>query len=164
MFVFSRWISDDLKFRYNESIEEPLVDISHVMAETIGRPFIEGEISVAELQSMFSRAYEREFSARIFNLDKHDVDIQIYITDGQGTVLFDSLDKNNIGKDFSNWNDIARTLNGEYGARSSPIKGNHKSAENLPTIAFVAAPIMRDETIIGVISVGKPKANVKRFF
>ena len=161
MFIFSQWISDDLKSRYNESLEEPLVDISHILAENIGRQLIIGELSPESLKKGFSRIYSRKFSAKIFKLEKTHVDLQVYVTDKNGIVLFDSLEQSNVGKDYSAWNDVARTLDGKYGARSSPISELKNSKDQ--SIAFIAAPILIDGKVSGVVSVGKPKKNIKQF-
>ena len=161
MFIFSKWISDDLKSRYNESLEEPLVDISHILAENIGRQLILGDINAESLEKDFSRTYLRKFSAKIFELEKTHVDLQVYITDKEGIVLFDSLEPSNVGRDYSAWNDVARTLDGNYGARSSPISELKNS--NDESIAFIAAPILIDGKIAGVVSIGKPKKNIKQF-
>ncbi len=89
--------------------------------------------------------------------------MQVYITDANGIIVFDSLDSSRLGKDYSQWNDVARTLKGEYGARSSPIPDSVKKGDDADVIAFVAAPIIVNDGIVGVISVGKPKYNVRRF-
>jgi two-component system sensor histidine kinase CreC len=43
----------------------------------------------------------------------------VTITDAKGIVIYDSLGRD-LGRDNSRWNDVYRTLRGEYGARSSP--------------------------------------------
>lgn len=163
MFAFARWSSIDLKSRYNESIEEPLVDMAHILSESIGRELLLGEIDSRELKQGFSRIYGRRFSAKIFELEKTHVDMQVYVTDAKGIVIFDSVSEENIGQDYSDWNDVARTLNGEYGARSSPIPNSEKTREDADVIAYVAAPVLQGAQIVGVVSVGKPKLNARRF-
>ncbi len=163
IFSFTRWLSVDLKSRYNEAVEEPLVDIANILAELIGSQIISDEISPQALKALFDKSYRRRLSARIFKLEKIDVDMQIYITDTDGIIVFDSLDSKKLGEDYSQWNDVARTLKGEYGARSSPIPDSMKKGDDADVIAFVAAPIIVGDEIVGVISVGKPKYNVRRF-
>ena len=176
MFWYATWVTDDLKSRYNESLEEPLVDTAHILAETLGVNVVRGVLQGEELVNAFDRIYQRRFSARIFGLEKHQVDLRIYVTDHKGIVLFDSYYPDKLGEDYSRWNDVARTLDGEYGARSSPIlkkpnqvdlafhpaseKGGSDDAMNM---AFVAAPIFDRGKMIGVLSVGKPKHNIARF-
>ncbi|MCP4186051.1 MAG: two-component system sensor histidine kinase CreC [Gammaproteobacteria bacterium] len=163
MFTFTRWLSADLKSRYNEAVEEPLVDVANLLAEIIGSQLLSEKINPQQLKGLFDRSYQRQFSAQIFELEKINVDMQLYITDSQGIVVFDSLDITKIGEDYSQWNDVARTLKGEYGARSSPIPNSLKKGDEVDVIAFVAAPILVDDEIVGVLSIGKPKYNVRRF-
>ena len=163
IFSFTRWLSVDLKSRYNEAVEEPLVDTANILAELIGQQIINQEISPQKLKALFDQTYRRRLSAKIFELEKVDVDMQIYVTDASGFVVFDSLDSSKIGQDYSQWNDVARTLKGEYGARSSAIPDSVKKGDETDVIAFVAAAILLDDEIVGVISVGKPKYNVRRF-
>ena len=162
MLAFIGWLSDDLKYRYNESVEETLVDIAHILAESIGGQLVSGAISSDQLKLAFDRGYARQFRARIFELEKTNVDMQVYVTDAEGIVIFHSLDAAQIGRDYSSWNDVARTLDGKYGARASrPADGDNSDAQM--ATAFVAAPILRGDQIVGVVTVGKPKLNIARF-
>ena len=154
------WLSDGLKYRYNESVEETLVDIAHLLAESVGQQLMRGQVESDELQAAFGRAYRRRFEARIFELEKTNVDMRVYVTDQRGRVIFHSLDPAEVGKDYSQWNDVARTLAGTYGARST--RDSEADDDDIAT-AFVAAPILDGERIVGVVSVGKPKENIRRF-
>ena len=160
MLILVGWLSDDLKYRYNESVEETLVDIAHLLAESAGQQLVNGALKPDQLQQAFSRGYARRFDARIFELEKTYVDMHVYVTDAQGNVIFHSLDPSQIGQNYSQWNDVARTLAGKYGARSTRDLGI--SDDDIAT-AYVAAPIILDEQIVGVVSVGKPKESVRRF-
>ena len=76
--------------------------------------------------------------------------MRVYVTDGTGRVMFDSTGRNE-GRDFSRWNDVSRTLRGEYGARSSrDIAGDDDTQ-----VIYVAAPVRQNGRIVGVVSVGK---------
>ena len=77
MFALTRWLSDDLKSRYNEAVEEPMVDIAHILAESIGNQLLRGEINVDDLKLAFDQSYARRFSAQIFELEKSQVDMQV---------------------------------------------------------------------------------------
>ncbi len=163
MFGFTRWLSDDLKSRYNEAIEEPLVDVAHILAETIGSQMMRGDLDRGQLQRLFDRVYAREFSAQIFRLEKKHVDMFVYVTDRDGRVLFHSADESLVGADYSQWNDVILALQGQYGARSSIAAGAKADDEDADVTIFVAAPILQGERIVGVVSVGKPKDNIRRF-
>jgi two-component system sensor histidine kinase CreC len=163
MFGFTGWLSDDLKSRYNEAIEEPLVDVAHILAESIGGELLRGNLDSAHLQQLFDRVYAREFRARIFRLEKTHVDMMVYVTDADGRLVFHSVDEALVGQDYSQWNDVVRTLAGEYGARSSISRATRVDADEADVTMFVAAPILQGDRIAGVVSVGKPKDNIRRF-
>ena len=138
MFGFTRWLSDDIRSRYSEAVEESLVDVAHILAESLGGELLRGRLGGGELKTLFDRVYARDFKARIFRLEKTHVDMMIYVTDADGKVVFHSANEGQVGADYSQWNDVYLTLAGEYGARTSnaPALGE-KWADN--TI-FVAAP------------------------
>ena len=163
MFGFTQWLSDDLKSRYNEAIEEPLVDVANILAASIGSQLLDGELGGERLKQFFDQVYARRFRAQIFKLEKNNVDMMVYVTDADGRVVFHSVDESAVGQDYSQWNDVIRTLAGEYGARSSFSSGVQGSDEDADVTIFVAAPIVRQERIVGVVSVGKPKDNIRRF-
>ncbi len=73
--------------------------------------------------------------------------LHIYITDEAGIVLYDSFGRYQ-GADFSQWNDVYLTRQGKYGARTTAVDGE--------TIMYVASPIMHNNQLMGVVSVGKP--------
>jgi len=111
------------------------------------------------MQNSFLELAQRDIDAQIYEIHKQQVDIRVYVTDINGTVIFDSDNDRDLGADYSQWRDAYRTLRGEYGARST---------ENDPlymdgSIMYIAAPILFDNEVIGVISVGKPTRNAERF-
>lgn len=146
-------VASDLHTRYRESAEETLVDIAHILAA-----LIEADPTTLanpkRLSHAFDRAYRRHFSARIYDSTKQRVELRLYVTDSNGIVLFDSLQQD-TGKDFRAWNDINRTLSGQYGARTSRSDPDDPDT----AIMYVAAPIFQDGQIAGAVSVGKPVAS-----
>ena len=153
-----QWIADDLRPRYLESLEEPLVDTAYILAEWFADEFVDDEFNAQPLSEIFHRAYQRRFKAQIYALEKRHVDLRVYVTDRTGKVVFDSVGQD-VGKDYSRWNDVHRTLNGQYGARAS----NEDPHDPVSVVLYIAAPIMRDGELIGVVSVGKPARNADRF-
>jgi two-component system sensor histidine kinase CreC len=158
-FFLVRWIGGDLRPRYLESLEEPLVDTAHILAELLADPFTTQQLNVDRLRQTFQRIYERRFSAQIYGLEKRHVDMRVYVTDHQGIVLFDSDVRGDEGKDYSSWNDVYLSLQGEYGARSSQEDPLNPGS----SVLYIAAPIYRDGAIVGVVSVGKPARNADQF-
>jgi len=84
--------------------------------------------------------------------------LRIYVTDAAGRVVLDSGLPSAVGEDYSQWRDVALTLRGDYGARSTRY-----SADDRSTILVVAAPVLKDGRRLGVVSVAKPVASVQRF-
>jgi two-component system sensor histidine kinase CreC len=81
----------------------------------------------------------------------------VYVTDARGRVVYDSDHGRQVGEDFSQKRDVARTLRGEYGARASyDVPVDEKAL-----VLYVSAPVMAaDGKTVGVLSVGKPAASV----
>ncbi|MCB0344803.1 MAG: two-component system sensor histidine kinase CreC [Bdellovibrionales bacterium] len=154
------WIISDLEPQYRKSTEDPLVDTSRVLAAVAGRTLGQnGEIDTALFRSIFDEVYSQKFSAQIYDFTKTEVDYRVYITDETGTVIFDSDDGRDVGKDYSEWRDVKRTLEGDYGARTSrDIPGEPNFS-----VMYVGAPIVHDNKTIGVLTVGKPTYNTNTF-
>src|SRR5690606_18865070 len=63
-------------------------------------------------------------------------------------------------RDNSRWNDVHRTLRGEYGARSTRSDPDDDSS----SVMYVAAPVLDDAGgIIGVLTVSKPNRTIEPF-
>ncbi|EMM70999.1 hypothetical protein LEP1GSC038_1662 [Leptospira weilii str. 2006001855] len=77
--------------------------------------------------------------------------MQLYVVDERGIVIYDS-EGIRKGLDYSKKNDVYLTLQGKYGARSSPLTVS-ESDKGL----FIAAPVRRNGKIIGAVTVIKPK-------
>lgn len=158
MFFLIDWVRNELRPRYLEGIEESLNDFAHLAAAAVSGLVAQGGDVNAALEEVFSDAYGRRLEAKIYDLIKTEVDLRLYITDDQGIVVFDSL-REAVGKDYSRWNDVRRTLQGEYGARST------RTDQDDPTtsVIHVAAPIMIDGRIKGVLTVAKPPDMINAF-
>jgi two-component system sensor histidine kinase CreC len=158
-FYLVNWVVDDLRPHYMKSMEESLVDESVLLASLVEQMIDNNSIRTQMLRDAFKSAHKRRFEAAIYDLVKNQMNIRVYITDDKGIVLFDSDDSKDEGKDYSNWNDVRRTLRGEYGARTSHgIPGDQSTS-----VLYVAAPIRVDTAIIGVLTVCKPSGSVTFF-
>jgi two-component system sensor histidine kinase CreC len=159
------WVAGDLRFRYSESFEEVMVDSSHLLAQQLAATW--GDATATDfiaLRDATGALADERFRAPIYSAVKTSADIRIYVTDAAGKLLFDSRAGSHRGDDYSRWRDVAQTLRGEYGARTTdeslPEVGGALSAAS---VAYVAAPIIVDGDRVGVVSIGKPKTNIQRF-
>ncbi len=153
------WILDNLRTRYLEGVEEPLVDQANILAAVVGREMQDGQFDPDKWYSAIDGAGSRSFSAPIYQLTKTDVDMRIYMTDTAGKIIFDSQNKGNIGLDYSSWRDVYLTLRGKYGARTTP-----EDAEDPATkVLYVAAPLLADGRILGALTVAKPTTSINTF-
>lgn len=139
-----------------QSTEEGLVDTANLLAEVFREPFISGELSSISSRDILMRYQERNPNALIWGVEKNQLDYSFYITDSDGIVVLDSAMENE-GKDFSKWNDVYLTLQGEYGARSTRLNPYDETTN----IMYVGAPIISDnDQIVGVVSVSKPTSSL----
>jgi two-component system sensor histidine kinase CreC len=152
-------MAGSLRTRYLEGVEEPLVDQANILAALVGRDMEADSFSTEELHAAMDAAHERELSARIYELDKNGVDVQVYITDLAGKVLFHSGDRSQVGEDYSGWQDVRLTLLGEYGARTT----RSDPADPASAVMYVAAPIRVRGELAGVLTVAKPTASINAF-
>ena len=159
------WISKDVADRYSESFEEIMVDTANLLAEIITTDMNSGDTAMQQLDDAFRRLQLRRFSAQIYELEKTSVDIQVYVTDAAGKVIFDTDNGKAVGADYSQWNDVHQTLLGKYGARATRVRSEVSPGDGAQqvTVAYVAAPIYRQDKIAGVVTVAKPKNNIDRF-
>jgi two-component system sensor histidine kinase CreC len=153
------WVLDTMRTRYLEGVEDPLVDQANILAAAVGLEMKQGAFETEKWHEAFKHVYRRPVQAKIYKLVKDRVDIQVYITDDKGFVVFHSLYPEVVGEDYSEWRDVNRTLMGEYGARTSrAVEGDPSSS-----VLHVAAPILLDGKIVGVLTVGKPTTNISWF-
>lgn len=153
------WVVKNLRTRYLESVEDPLVDQANILAGIVGLEMETDRFDSEKLYTAFRTIYNRSLSADIYDMVKSQVDMQIYITDTKGTLIFDSKNNANVGRDYSKWRDVRLTLQGQYGARTT------KSDPDDPTssVLYVGTPLMVKGKIAGVLTVGKPTTNINNF-
>ena len=153
------WIWTTLRTRYLESVEEPLVDAANLIAAQVEREMARPDFSYAALQSTLTRAHARPLSARIYGLDKHAVDLEIYLTDTAGQVLLDTRRPSAVGEDYSAYHDVSLTLAGQYGVRTS----RRDPADPFSSVLYIGAPIYREGKIVGVLTLAEPTVSIEAF-
>lgn len=154
-----RWIVDEVKPRYRESAEETLVETARVLAALAATEVDNGKLHVDNFRSGFREISRQVFSARIYEFLKTKVDLRVYITDNRGIVVFDSDSGRDEGKDYSRWNDVLLTLQGQYGARTTKTDPD----DPISSVLHIAAPILVDDQIVGSLTVAKPTRTANFF-
>ena len=167
--LLAYWVAGDLRSRYSEASEEVMVDSAHLLAAQLAQSWEQPATDrFAAVRGAMQTLRELTFSARIYSVDKTSADIRVYVTDELGDLLYDSRPGSTLGEDYLRWIDVARTIAGGYGARTTeePVAaaaGASAGAATTVSVAYVAAPILVNGKLVGVVSLGKPKTNIQRF-
>ena len=142
-----------------QSQEDTLVDMANVLAELASDDLLAGRMDAGRFAERVRRLSERDPGAAIWGFDKRATTLRIYVVDARGIVVFDSSGRD-LGADYSRWNDVHRTLRGDYGARSTAADPNDPDS----TVMHVAAPIRdADGRIVGALTVAKPNRMIAPF-
>lgn len=158
-YFFISWMMNDVNVQPKKSTEESLVDIAHILAAYLEENIVDQKIFTGPLRAFIEGAGQRRFSAQIYEMNKQQVNLEVYVTDQQGTVIFDSNNGKWVGKDFSDKNDVLLTMKGKYGARTTRLD----KKDPLSSVAYVAAPIFHEGKIIGVCTVAKAWKSINTF-
>ena len=155
LYAFDDRLSKRVERQYLEAAEEGMVDVAQLLAARLEADAFD----LAGLRREWEAARRREFSAQIYALTKTTLDLNLTVTDDRGIVVFDSQDGRAEGQDFRAKREVALTLAGQYGARSTLLDpGDSESS-----VMFVAAPIRRDGRVAGVVSVSKAQRSLFAF-
>jgi two-component system sensor histidine kinase CreC len=138
--------------------EDTLVGTAHMLAAAVAGDMQAGTLLSSGVLERMQAALRGPIRANVSGIDRERLDYRFYITDANGIVLFDS-DGRDAGKDYSRWNDVYLTLRGKYGARSTRSNPDDEAS----TVMHVAAPILANGKLIGVLTVAKPNASVQAF-
>lgn len=142
-----------------QTMEDTLVDTANLLAELARDDLLAGRIADGRFAEGVRALAGRDIGADIWGFEKRRAQYRVYVTDARGIVVFDSSG-DAVGDDYSAWNDVHRTLRGEYGARST----RSDPADDQSSVMHVAAPI-RDEAgrIVGSLTVAKPNQVIAPF-
>lgn len=141
-----------------EVMEDMMVDTANILAELASDDLTAGAISQGRFAAHVRNYAQRPVNAEIWGLRKQSLDFRIYVTDEKGVVVFDS-EGSAVGRDYSGWRDVARTLRGEYGARST----RNVERDDRSSTMYVAAPVRHAGATVGVLTVAKPVATIQSF-
>ena len=164
--LVGRVFVEQVKPGVRQAMEDTLIDSANMLAELASDDMQAGHIGDGRFAARVRALQTRNIEANVAGFAKRGSNFQVTVTDARGIVVFDSKGRD-IGRDNSKWNDVYRTLRGEYGARSTRSDPN----DDASTVMHVAAPIFggnggRDaghRQIIGVLSVAKPNQAMAPF-
>ncbi|KFI12652.1 two-component system sensor histidine kinase CreC [Vibrio coralliilyticus] len=157
-YTVSTTVIQELKPTVRQTTEETLVDMANLLAVLAEEDVANGQISESRFSKLLTAYGLREPEARIWEIGKKAINHRIYITDKDGIVIADSWQQD-VGEDYSRWNDVYLTLRGQYGARSTAEDPD----DPLSTVMHVAAPIYHKGEIIGSVTVAKFNRSVQPF-
>jgi two-component system sensor histidine kinase CreC len=147
---------EEVKPGVRDTLEDTLVDSANLLARMVAADLKAGTMQ----QSALAQAVDGKpgVAALISGVHKKSFDFRATVTDARGVVVYDSTGQD-LGSDYSRWNDVYRTLHGQYGARSTRSDPNDPAT----SVMHVAAPIVSDGRLIGVLTLAKPVSTVQPF-
>lgn len=151
-------VREQVRPAVRQSSEETLVDTANLLAEILRDQVKAGTLGQSALPQLLKAYGQRRPNAQIWGLAKNEVNHRIYVTDAKGIVLLDSSGEA-LGQDYSRWNDVYLTLRGQYGARSTRSDPDDPDS----SVMHVAAPILDNGTLIGVVTVAKPNRSLQPY-
>jgi two-component system sensor histidine kinase CreC len=158
LFVVLRVFIEEVKPGTRLAMEDSLVDAANALALVAAPDLKAGTIASGSFAQALSALPSVDPGATIWGFRKSRIDYRITVTDARGIVVFDSRGQD-LGKDHSQWNDVLRTLRGEYGARSS----GESAYDADRTVMHVAAPVKDGQRIIGVLTVSRPNQTLEPY-
>ncbi len=157
-YMVSKTVIQELKPTVRQATEETLVDMANLLAVMAQEDVANNKLSKSRFSDLLTSYGKREPKADIWSVGKKAINHRIYVTDKNGIVIADSWQQD-VGKDYSQWNDVYLTLRGKYGARSTIEDPD----DPLSTVMHVAAPIYHAGKIIGSVTVAKSNRSVQPF-
>ena len=146
--LLMRDVQQQLRPGMRQVLEDTLADNAQILAASLAPALQNGDIRDPAWQAALRADLVRPRDVHIYQNHKTTNHQQLIITDARGIVLYHS-NPLETGKDYSRWNDILRTLRGEYGARSTQ------------NTMYIAAPVhATDGRLLGVVSLGKPGSDL----
>jgi len=145
----------EVKPGVKQGMEVALVDTANLLAELAAPELRAGTLAEGRFAEAVGAYRERNPQARIFGVAKRRSEFRVYVTDERGRVVFDS-DGTPAGTDYSRWNDVQRTLQGAYGARTTRTDPTDETTSTM----HVAAPVLWEGRLIGALTVAAPSASV----
>ena len=156
--LFLNSILNQVPSSVRQASEEVMVESANLLAEIAEQHWQQGFAPDSAFATAINRYLARELDAQIWSRHKTGTELVIYLTDLNGTVLYHT-DPSQIGADYSRWRDVALTLRGEYGARTTRIDPE----DDTSSLMYIAAPVYQGDQLAGVLTLGKPNASLHPF-
>ena len=157
--LVGRVFLEQVKPGVRQAMEGTLIDTANTLAELATDDLLAGRIADGAFARRVRAVRQRHVGAEVWGLAKDRSGFRVTVTDARGIVVFDSEGRD-LGRDNARWNDVYRTLRGQYGARST----RDDPADEASTVMHVAAPIHApDGRIAGVLTVAKPNRAMAPF-
>ena len=158
LFVVLRVFLNEVEPGTRLAMEDSLIDAAYAYAQLAEPDMKNGTIATGGFARAMAAYQKVRPGAVLWGFPKDQVDTRITIVNAQGIVVFDTRGTA-VGQDFSRWNDVVRTLRGEYGARSSVEDPKDPDS----TVMHVAAPIRDGGRIIGALTVSRPNNKLEPY-
>lgn len=158
LFVVLRVFLEEVKPGTRLAMEDSLVDTAYSLAQLAAPDLKAGTIAHGPFAQAMRALPTLQPDADLWGFHKNRIHTRVSITDARGIVVFDTR-KAAVGEDHSRWNDVYKTLRGQYGARSSAESPGQPES----TVMHVAAPVRDGDRIIGVLTVSRPNATLEPY-
>ncbi|MBK8726996.1 MAG: two-component system sensor histidine kinase CreC [Holophagaceae bacterium] len=154
----ARTFTQEVRPGVRQGMEVALGDAANLLAEVAGPELKAGTLAEGPFSEAVRRYRERRPKSQVWGLEPGGPGFRVYATDWEGRVVYDSAGEA-VGQDYSRRNDVYLTLRGRYGARSTRADPTDPAT----SVMHVAAPILEEGRIAGVLTVANPTASVQPF-
>ena len=154
--VFYDSLLQEIKPVVRQASESVMIDTANLLAELVAEDVANN--ALFNLSAQMEEVNERPVSALVWGHLRTQVLLDFYITNAKGRVLFSSEGRD-VGADYSQWRDVYLTLRGQYGARSTLADPYQPES----SVMHVAAPILKNGEIIGVLTVYNSNQTMQPF-
>lgn len=154
-YIVLRNQSGEIKQYFRQSTEEPLIDLALLLASGIET----GQINPNNLDTNIKNLSNKKFIAKIYDFEKSDIDLRIFLYDKLGKIVYDSRNSQKVGEDYSQWRDVSLALKGEVGSRTSKDDPNYFDE----SVFYITVPIKEQTSSFAALTIGKPSHNSNLF-
>ncbi len=142
-----------------QASEEVMVNTANVLATIFTSHVDDSGKNSDEINNIISNYKSRGEDAPDWSKLTTKNELNFYVTDRDGIVISHSNKSGEVGKDYSKWNDVRRTLAGKYGARTTRVNPERDDT----AVMYVAAPMYLNQDIIGVVTVIQGHESLKPY-